>query len=171
MFSPEYCDISKNTCFEEYLPTAASENNKRFLRKATDHNDHYIINMGCQKPKIGSNWLWLLTNPYLQCCQSCSKLNVKFWISLNFENVFLKKRTTQCRKLHKLHEHMNQLISWYKFWIAQGAVPMILTDRKILSCHNSGRLFHNNFNGSIQVFFVKCYDLISFYDKHQGELF
>ena len=169
MFSPEHCDISKNTCFEEYLPTAASENNKRFLRKATDHNDHYIINMGCQKPKIGSNWL--LTSPYLQCCQSYSKLNVKFWISLNFENVFLKKRTRQCRQLHKLHEHMNQLISWYKFWIAQGALPTILTDRKTLSCHNSGRLFHNNFNCSIQFFFVKCYNLISFHDKHQGEQF
>ena len=28
---------------------------KRFLGKATGHNDHYRINMGGQRPKIGSN--------------------------------------------------------------------------------------------------------------------
>ena len=27
----------------------------RFLRKATRHNDHYIINIGGQRPKIGGN--------------------------------------------------------------------------------------------------------------------
>ena len=36
MFFCEYCKISNNTCFEEYLRTAASENNikkKVFLEK------------------------------------------------------------------------------------------------------------------------------------------
>ena len=43
----------------------ASENNKkRFLGKATSPNDHYMINMGSQRPKIGGNWP--LTGPYLQ---------------------------------------------------------------------------------------------------------
>ena len=28
---------------------------KIFMGKATGHNDHYIINMGSQRPKIGSN--------------------------------------------------------------------------------------------------------------------
>ena len=28
---------------------------KRFLGKATGHNDHYIINVGDQRPKIGGN--------------------------------------------------------------------------------------------------------------------
>ena len=55
MLSCEYCKISNNTCFEEHLRTAASENKKRFLGKATVYNDHYIINMGGQMPKIGSN--------------------------------------------------------------------------------------------------------------------
>ena len=47
MFSCEYCDIS-NTCFEEYLHTAASENNnnKKISWKTTRHNDHYMIDMG-----------------------------------------------------------------------------------------------------------------------------
>ena len=59
----------KNTCFEEHLRTAASENNskKRFLGKATGHNDHYMINMGGQRPKIGGNWP--MTGPYLQHCK------------------------------------------------------------------------------------------------------
>ena len=58
MFSYEYCKISNNTCFEEHLRTAASENNnkERFLGKATSHNDHYMVNMGGQRPKIGDNW-------------------------------------------------------------------------------------------------------------------
>ena len=63
----KYCKISNNTCFEEHLRTAASENNKkRFLGKATGHNDQYIINMGGQKPKLGGDWP--LTSPYLQRC-------------------------------------------------------------------------------------------------------
>ena len=70
MFSCEYCKISNNTCFEEHLHTAASENNnkKRFLGKDTSYNDHYMINMDRQGPKIGSNWP--LTSPYLQHCSS-----------------------------------------------------------------------------------------------------
>ena len=28
---------------------------KRFFGKSTGHNDHYMINMGSQRPKIGSN--------------------------------------------------------------------------------------------------------------------
>ena len=56
MFFCKYCEISNNTCFDEYLHTAASENNKkRFLGKVTGHNDHYMINMGGQRPKIGGN--------------------------------------------------------------------------------------------------------------------
>ena len=42
MFSSEYCDTSNNTCFEEHLCMAASENNKRFLGKATGHNDYMM---------------------------------------------------------------------------------------------------------------------------------
>ena len=65
-FSCENCKISNNTCFEEHLHMAASENdNKRFLGKATGHNDHYMINMCSQRPKIDGNWQ--LTSPYLQC--------------------------------------------------------------------------------------------------------
>ena len=57
MFSYEYCEISNNTCFEEHLRTAASENynKKRFLGKAIGHSDHCMINMGGQRPKIGGN--------------------------------------------------------------------------------------------------------------------
>ena len=56
MFSSEYCDISNNTCFEEHLHPAASENNKKtFHGKATGHNDHYMINMSGQRPKIDGN--------------------------------------------------------------------------------------------------------------------
>ena len=56
MFSCEYCEISNNTRFEKHLRMAVSENNKkRFLRKATGHNDHYMINMDGQRPKIGGN--------------------------------------------------------------------------------------------------------------------
>ena len=68
-FLCEYCEISNNTCFKEHLCMAASENNKkRFLGKVTVYNDHYMINMGGQRPNIGSNWP--LTGPYLQrwCC-------------------------------------------------------------------------------------------------------
>ena len=28
---------------------------KRFIGKATGHNDHYMINIGGQRPKIGGN--------------------------------------------------------------------------------------------------------------------
>ena len=37
---------------------------KSFLQKATGHNDHYMINTGGQRPKIGSKWP--LIDPYLQ---------------------------------------------------------------------------------------------------------
>ena len=37
---------------------------KRFIGKVTGHNDHYMINMGGQRPKIGYNWP--LTGPCLQ---------------------------------------------------------------------------------------------------------
>ena len=37
---------------------------KIILGKATGHNDHYMINMGGQRSKIGSNWPF--TGPYLQ---------------------------------------------------------------------------------------------------------
>ena len=73
MFSSEYCDISTNTSFEEYLGTAASENNKqRFLGKTTGHNDHYMINMSNQRPKTDGNWLF--TGLYLQCCKDIAIL-------------------------------------------------------------------------------------------------
>ena len=57
MFFSEYCEIFNNNCFEEHMRTAASENNnkKRFLGKVTSHNDHYMINIGGQRPNIGSN--------------------------------------------------------------------------------------------------------------------
>ena len=63
MFSCEY----KNTCFEEQLPTAASENNKkRFLGKTTDHNDHYIVNIDGQRPKI-DRWPPLICSVVVIC--------------------------------------------------------------------------------------------------------
>ena len=56
MFFCECCDISTNTCLEEHLRMSASENNKkRFLEKATGHNDHYMITMGGQRPKNDGN--------------------------------------------------------------------------------------------------------------------
>ena len=68
MFACEYYKISNNTCFEEHLRMAASENDKdRFLGKATGHHDHYMINMVDQRPKICGKWL--LTGPYLQRCK------------------------------------------------------------------------------------------------------
>ena len=39
---------------------------KRFLGKATGHNDHYWISISGQKPKTGGNWP--LTGPYFQSC-------------------------------------------------------------------------------------------------------
>ena len=57
MFLYEYCKISNNKNFEEHLRTAASGNNnkKSFLGKAIGHNDHYLIKMGSQRPRISSN--------------------------------------------------------------------------------------------------------------------
>ena len=57
MLSCEYYKNYINTCFEEHLRTDASENNnkKRFLEKATGHNDHYMITMGGQRPKNDGN--------------------------------------------------------------------------------------------------------------------
>ena len=51
------CKISNNTCFEEHLCMAPSENNnkKRFLGKPTSLNDHSMINMGGERPKIGDS--------------------------------------------------------------------------------------------------------------------
>ena len=50
-FSCEYY-----TCFEELLRMGPSENDKkRFLGKATGHNDHYMTDMGGQWSKIGCN--------------------------------------------------------------------------------------------------------------------
>ena len=57
MLSCEYCKISKTPAFEEHLRLPVSENNdkKRFLGKANNPNNHYMINMGGQRPKIGCN--------------------------------------------------------------------------------------------------------------------
>ena len=54
MFSCEYCKISNNTCFEEHVHMAAFEN-KKFLGKATAHNDHYMISMSDQRLKVDGN--------------------------------------------------------------------------------------------------------------------
>ena len=43
-------------CSKEFLGNKNNINKKkRFLGKATGHNDHYMINMGSQRPKIGGN--------------------------------------------------------------------------------------------------------------------
>ena len=39
----------------EFLRNKNDINKKRFLRKATRHNGHYMINMGSQMPKTGGN--------------------------------------------------------------------------------------------------------------------
>ena len=67
MFSCEYCKFSSNNCFEEHLRTAASENDKKkdFFEKPPA-NDHYLIDMDGQRPKIYSTWP--LIGPYLQRC-------------------------------------------------------------------------------------------------------
>ena len=39
----------------EFLRNKNDINKKRFLRKATRHIGHYMINMGSQMPKAGSN--------------------------------------------------------------------------------------------------------------------
>ena len=48
------CLNSKKSSSKEFL---GNKNNieKRFFGKATGHNDHYMINMGSQRLKIGSN--------------------------------------------------------------------------------------------------------------------
>ena len=48
---------------KEFLGNKNNINKKRFLGKATSHSDHYMINMGGQRLKIGGNWP--LTGPYL----------------------------------------------------------------------------------------------------------
>ena len=40
---------------KEFLGNKNNINKKRFLGKATGHNDHCMINMGGQRPQIGSN--------------------------------------------------------------------------------------------------------------------
>ena len=70
----KYCKISNNTCFEEHLHRAASENNeKRFPGKVTGRNDHCRINMVGQRPRIGSNWP--LTDSYLQRCNGFTQIS------------------------------------------------------------------------------------------------
>ena len=41
--------------FKEFLGNKNNINKKRFLEKTTCHNGHYMINMGSQRSKIGSN--------------------------------------------------------------------------------------------------------------------
>ena len=61
---------------------------KKFLGKPSGQNDHYMINMGGQRPKIGGNWP--LTDPYLQRCRKptpgCNGLNsldhVKYFFAI-----------------------------------------------------------------------------------------
>ena len=38
---------------------------KRFIGKVTGHNDHYMINMGGQRPKIGGNWPLIVYTLYM----------------------------------------------------------------------------------------------------------
>ena len=58
------------------MRTAGSQNNnkKRFLGKAISHNDHYMINMVGQRPKIGSNWPF--AGPYFQRCLVLAQVSV-----------------------------------------------------------------------------------------------
>ena len=56
----KYFQIPRNQVHndaEEFLENKNNINKKRFLGKATGHNDHYMINIDSQRPKIGSNWL------------------------------------------------------------------------------------------------------------------
>ena len=41
-------------CSKEFLGNKNNINKKRFIEKDTGHNDNYVINMGGQRPKIGS---------------------------------------------------------------------------------------------------------------------
>ena len=55
-------------CSKEFMGNKNDINDikkKRFLGKATGHNDHHKISMGGQRPKIGGNKP--LTGLYLQC--------------------------------------------------------------------------------------------------------
>ena len=42
-------------CSKESPGNKNNINKKGFLGKVIDHNDHYMINMGGQRPKIGGN--------------------------------------------------------------------------------------------------------------------
>ena len=55
-------------CSKEFLEKIIILIIKRFLGKATGHNDNYMVSMGGQRPKIDGNWP--LTNSYLQHCHS-----------------------------------------------------------------------------------------------------
>ena len=57
---------SKKTSSRSFIGTSRKQQKKKISGKATVHNDHYLINMGGQRPKIGSNWP--LTGHYLQRC-------------------------------------------------------------------------------------------------------
>ena len=70
-----FCEIPRKQvqdCSKEFLGN--SNKKKRFLGKATNHNDHYMINIGGQRLKIGSNWPF--TSPYLQR-----------WVCMKFESL------------------------------------------------------------------------------------
>ena len=58
------CLNSKKTSSRSFkIGSLGSKNNKkRFLGKATSHNDHYLINMGGQKSKTGGNWTLTVDN-------------------------------------------------------------------------------------------------------------
>ena len=73
-------------CSKEFLGNKNNINKKRFLGKATGHNDHNMINMSSQKPKAGSNWL--LTSPYLQRCMKKIHLSSAFlYCIIAYQNV------------------------------------------------------------------------------------
>ena len=63
---------------------------KRFLGKTTSDNDHYMINMGSQRPKIGSTWP--LNSPYLQHCINNVVLILKH-LNSNFIPIYILKLT------------------------------------------------------------------------------
>ena len=90
--------------FEEHLHMAASENNnkKRFLGTAISHKDHYMINVGGQRPKIGSSWP--LTGPYLQRWHQLPRVQI---IASQFRNC--KVNVNVCEiKLSKDNKNMKQ---------------------------------------------------------------
>ena len=47
--------IPRKQVQDQLIEFLGNNNNDRFLGKATGHNDHYIINIGGQRPKTGSN--------------------------------------------------------------------------------------------------------------------